>query len=143
MELGPRSMASVWLAGIEDEPQRSGEICLFEIFGDALDGGESAAVGMGIKPFRDPVLTWDFEAPRLPIDVREPHVYAADWSPGRVAFSVDGELVRSRAGAGLPGPVHGRGVRLPGQAGPGRPRAAVRGRPRPGHCGIGAGGSPL
>jgi rhodanese-related sulfurtransferase len=95
MELSPRSMASVWLAGIEDEPHRSGEICVFEIFGDALEGTASAAVGMGIKPFRDPALTRDFEAPRLPIDVREPHDYAADWSPGRVEFSVDGELVRT------------------------------------------------
>jgi hypothetical protein len=95
MELSPRSMASVWMAGIEDEPQRSGEICIFEIFGDALDGGASAAVGMGIKNLGDPSLTWDFEAPRLPIDVREPHVYTADWQPGRVGFSVDGELVRT------------------------------------------------
>jgi rhodanese-related sulfurtransferase len=42
---------------------------------------------------------WDFEAPRLPIDVREPHDYAADWSPGRVEFSVDGETVRTVAQA--------------------------------------------
>ena len=40
MELSPRSMASVWMVGIEDEPHRSGEICLFEVFGDALDAGE-------------------------------------------------------------------------------------------------------
>ena len=99
MELSPRSMASVWLAGIEDEPQRSGEICVFEIFGDALDGAASAAVGMGIKHFRDPGLRWDFEAPRLAIDVREPHDYAADWHPDRVEFSVDGELVRTVAQA--------------------------------------------
>ena len=35
MDLSPRSMASVWMVGIEDEPHRSGEICLFEVFGDA------------------------------------------------------------------------------------------------------------
>jgi len=90
MELSPRSMASVWLAGIEDVPERSGEICLFEVFGEAPD-----AVGMGIKPFRDPALTWDFEAPRLGVDVREPHVYAAEWRPGRVDFLVDGEPIRA------------------------------------------------
>ena len=99
MELSPRSMASVWLVGPEDEPHRSGEICVFEVFGDALDGAAGAAVGMGIKPFRDPALTWDFEAPRLEIDVREPHDYAADWRPGRVDFSVDGERIRSVAQA--------------------------------------------
>jgi rhodanese-related sulfurtransferase len=95
MELSPRSMASVWLVGIEDEPHRCGEICVFEIFGDALEGERSAAVGMGIHPFRDPALFDEFEAERLPIDVREPHDYAADWRPGRVEFSVDGERVRS------------------------------------------------
>ena len=90
MELSPRSMASVWLVGIEDEPHRCGEICLFEVFGDA-----PSAVGMGIHPFRDPALSDDFAAPQLDIDVREPHVYSADWRPGRVDFSVDGEPVRS------------------------------------------------
>jgi len=94
MELSPRSMASVWMVGIEDEPDRCGEICLFEVFGDAPD-----AIGMGIHPFRDPALSDDFAAPRLGIDVREPHVYGADWRPGRVDFSVDGEAVRSIAQA--------------------------------------------
>jgi hypothetical protein len=50
---------------------------------------------MGIKPFRDPSLAWDFEAPHVEIDIAEPHVYAADWRPGRVDFSVDGRHVRS------------------------------------------------
>ena len=94
MELSPRSMASVWLAGIEDRPERSGEICVFEVFGDALDD-DGAAVGVGTKPFRDPALTGDFRAPRLAIDVRDPHVYTADWRPGRVDFLVDGRRVRS------------------------------------------------
>ena len=97
MELSPRSMAGVWMAGVEDEPERSGEILIFEIFGDALggDGRPSAAVGMGVRPFRDPALTNDFEAPRVEIDVTEPHVYAAEWRPGRVDFLVDGETVKS------------------------------------------------
>jgi len=90
MDLSPRSMASVWMVGLEDEPDRCGEICVFEVFGDA-----PTAIGMGIKHFRDPALRWDFEAPRLAIDVREPHLYAADWRRGRVEFSVDGERVRS------------------------------------------------
>ena len=61
---------------------------MFEIFGDALEPG-SAAVGSGIKHFRDPKLTWEFDAPRLAIDVAEPHDYAAEWRPGRVDFFVD------------------------------------------------------
>ncbi len=50
---------------------------------------------MGVHPFRDPALTDDFAAPRLPIDVADFHVYAADWRPGRVDFSIDGEHVRT------------------------------------------------
>jgi hypothetical protein len=98
MDLSPRSMAAVWMVGIEDEPSRSGEICIFEVFGDTLvgeNGGTSAAVGMGVHPFRDPALTDDFDALRLAMDVAQPHVYAADWRTGRVDFFVDGEHVKT------------------------------------------------
>jgi hypothetical protein len=94
MELTARSMASVWMVGIEDEPRRSGEICLFEVFGDTIDQA-GAAVGMGIHPFRDPTLHDDFDTPRLPIDVANFHRYMADWRPGRVDFFVDDERVRT------------------------------------------------
>jgi hypothetical protein len=94
MELTARSMASVWMVGIEDEPQRSGEICLFEVFGEAIDAG-GPAVGMGVHPFRDPALADDFATPRLPLDVTRFHVYTVDWRPGRVDFFVDGDHVRT------------------------------------------------
>jgi hypothetical protein len=71
MDLSPRSMAAVWMVGLEDEPERCAEICIFEVFGDALedrDGGPRAAVGMGVHPFRDPAITDEFDAPRLAID---------------------------------------------------------------------------
>jgi hypothetical protein len=95
MELSPRSMAAVWMAGIEDAPHRSAEICIFEIFGDAVAEGASAAVGMGVHPFRDPAIVDEFAAERVPVDVREPHVYAADWRPGRVDFFVDDARVKT------------------------------------------------
>jgi hypothetical protein len=97
MDLSPRSMAAVWMVGREEEPDRSGEICIFEVFGDALENGgqPTAAVGMGVHPFRDPKLSDEFDAPRLAIDVREPHTYAAAWRPGRVDFLVDGEHVKT------------------------------------------------
>jgi hypothetical protein len=98
MELSPRSMAAVWMVGLEDQPSRSGEICIFEVFGDAIsteDGVPTPAVGMGVHPFRDPAITDDFAAPRLAIDVSEFHVYAADWRPGRVDFLIDGEQMRT------------------------------------------------
>jgi beta-glucanase (GH16 family) len=90
IDIGPRSMAAVWMVGLEDEPERCGEICIFEVFGDAPQ-----AVGMGVHPFRDPALTEEWDAPRVAIDVGEPHVYAADWQPGRVDFTIDGEHVKT------------------------------------------------
>lgn len=93
MVLSPRSMAAVWMVGVEDEPHRSGEICIFEVFGDTVErdgpGGPSAAVGMGVHPFRDPALTDEFTAERVAIDVAQFHDYAVDWRPGRVDFSID------------------------------------------------------
>jgi hypothetical protein len=98
MELSPRSMAAVWMVGLEDEPARCAEICVFEVFGDAIEdagGNASAAVGMGVHPFRDPAIVDEFAAERVAIDVTEPHVYAADWRPGRVDFLIDGRRVKT------------------------------------------------
>ena len=54
MDLSPRSMASVWMVGLEDEPDRCGEICVFEVFGDAVEPGRAAAVGHGRAPVPRP-----------------------------------------------------------------------------------------
>ena len=90
-----RSMVGFWLAGIEDQPQRSAEICIGEMFGDAVVPGESTAVGLGLHAFRDPSGTEDFQAVRLPIDVTDFHTYAVDWTAEKADFFVDGEQVRS------------------------------------------------
>ena len=98
MELSPRSMAALWLAGFEDDEEQlqCGELCVFEVFGNALGpvGDASAEVGVGIKAFRDPALTQDFAAPRVPIDVLEPHLYAVDWDASEAVFTVDGAVLR-------------------------------------------------
>jgi Glycosyl hydrolases family 16 len=91
----PRSMVAFWMVGLEDRLERSAEICVAETFGNAVRAGGSAAVGMGIHPFRDPAVTEDFKAVRLPIDIAEFHSYAVDWTADMAAFFVDGELVRS------------------------------------------------
>lgn len=99
--LTPRSMVAWWLVGLEDRPERSAELCVAEVFGDAVgtgdDGRPSAAVGMGTHPFRDPRVVEDFAAPRLPIDVSAFHTYAVDWRPDGAVLSVDGEPVRTVA----------------------------------------------
>ena len=91
MDLSPRSMAALWMVGFEDEPERCGEVCVVEIFGNQVRDG-SAEVGMGLKKLRDPVLVHDFEAPRLTLDVADFHTYAVDWD------AAAGGLQRGRHG---------------------------------------------
>jgi len=98
MDLSPRSMAALFLSGFEDDEarERCGELCVFEIFGKDLGppGDPSAEIGVGIKAKRDPALTEDFAAPRVRIDVVEPHLYAVEWDAGEAVFSVDGAVLR-------------------------------------------------
>jgi hypothetical protein len=98
MRLSPRSMAALWLSGLEDDEEqlRCGELCVFEIFGNALGPADepSAEVGVGIKAFRDPALTQDFAAPRVPIDVTDTHTFAVEWDAAEAVFTVDGEPLR-------------------------------------------------
>lgn len=88
-----RSMVGFWLSGLEDEPDQAGEICIVEIFGDAVRGG-FAEVGMGIKAIGDPGLRQEFAAERVELDVADFHTYGIDWRPGSVDFAIDGRVVR-------------------------------------------------
>ena len=89
----PDSMVALWMIGFEDEPERSGEICICEIFGRDVGPG-SVRVGMGIHPFGDPRLVDDFEPVELPIDPTTMHTYAAEWTPTGVDFLVDDRSVK-------------------------------------------------
>jgi glycosyl hydrolase family 16 len=89
----PGVMVALWMIGYEDEPARSGEICICEIFADSV-GATEARVGMGVHPFGDPTLVDDFDAQAIPIDARESHRYACRWTPSNVAFYVDDRLAK-------------------------------------------------
>jgi hypothetical protein len=91
--IGARSMVAFWMAGLEDEPERSGEILVAEIFGDAIRDG-FADVGTGVRRFRDPALHDAFATVRVQIDVATFHTYGLDWRPGSVEFSIDGREIR-------------------------------------------------
>jgi hypothetical protein len=90
----PHSMVALWMIGFEDEPERSAEICICEIFGRDVHQ-DSAAVGMGVHPFGDPEIVDEFSAETLPIDAREFHLYAAEWSRDQISFFVDDMLVKT------------------------------------------------
>lgn len=90
----PRCMVALWMIGYEDEPHRSAEICICEIFGRDVQPGR-ALIGMGVHPFGDPVIVDEFAAEPVDIDVREFHTYAAVWTPDDVAFFVDDQHVKT------------------------------------------------
>ena len=92
--IGPGSMFSAWLIGIEDEPDRCGEICIVEVFGDAIGVDGEVQLGCGVHAFRDPALTEDFDTVPLGLDVADEHRYAVSWTPEGVDFLVDGAVVR-------------------------------------------------
>lgn len=88
--IGPGSMFSAWMIGMEDAPDRCGELCLVEVFG-AVPG----AIGSGVHAFRDPALHEEFGTLDLDIDVAGWHTYAVDWRADGVDFAVDGRVVRT------------------------------------------------
>jgi beta-glucanase (GH16 family) len=87
-------MVAFWMIGYEDEPNRSAEICICEIFGRDV-GPDSVRVGMGVHPFGDRAINEEFSAETLGLDARQFHVYAAEWTPDHVAFFVDNEPVKT------------------------------------------------
>ena len=95
MDLSPRSMAAMWLAGFEAQPDEAGELCVVEVFGRSLEPDPSAEVGVGVKQIHDPRLVDDFVAPRLILDVAEHHEYAVEWDGAGAVFSVDGQQVHA------------------------------------------------
>lgn len=92
--LSPRSMFSAWMVGLEDQPDRCGEICVMEVFGDTVADGR-AAVGQGIHRFRDPSLREDFSADPRDLDIEQSHTYAVRWRPGAVEWTIDGVTTRT------------------------------------------------
>ena len=93
-DISPRSMVSVWLTGFEDQPDRCGEVCVFEVFGDTVTP-TSAGVGAGVHAFRDPALQEDFEVTTLDLDLREWHDYAVTMGPDGCTWTVDGRVLRT------------------------------------------------
>lgn len=90
----PDCMVALWLIGVEDSPEQSAEICVFEIFGTDVRPG-SAQIGVGVKPHGDPRVSLEFEQVRVDIDVTQWHDYAVEWTRTDIRFFVDDRLVKS------------------------------------------------
>jgi hypothetical protein len=85
---------SLWMIGYEDEPQRSGEICLFELLGTEA-GQESSKVRYGVHPWSDPTLQEAFFIEDFPLDTTRFHLYAVEWTPAYIDFYIDNVKIKT------------------------------------------------
>ncbi len=92
--IAANNVAALWMIGFEDTPERSGEICIFELKGGNA-GASRAVIGYGIHPFGDPELVDEFYEDEFALNVAEFNTYAAEWSATAVHFYVNGALVRT------------------------------------------------
>jgi beta-glucanase (GH16 family) len=81
------------MIGYEDSPEKSGEINMFEIFGQDVRAA-SAILRYGIHAWKDPNLTEEFYQDRLDLDTIKFHVYAFEWTPDHIDFFVDNQQTR-------------------------------------------------
>ncbi|MCI0710572.1 MAG: glycoside hydrolase family 16 protein [Chloroflexi bacterium] len=82
------NMVALWMIGFEEMPQESGEILIFEVFGDQMTP-TSTEVRCGIHPWGDESLTDEFYRYTLPMNAAQFHIYAVEWQPTGVDFYVD------------------------------------------------------
>lgn len=90
----PTCMLAFWLVGFEASPDASGEICVAELFGNAV-GPERSRVRVGVKAHNDPRLSSDMDELALDLDATDWHTYAAEWNAERIRFLVDDRVVRT------------------------------------------------
>ena len=87
------NVVALWMIGFEDSPEKSAEICIFEVKGSNVNKGK-ATIGYGIRKFKDDKLTDDFHEDDFKIDVLKFHIYAAEWTPEKVIFYIDNQKTR-------------------------------------------------
>jgi beta-glucanase (GH16 family) len=97
----PTCMLAFWLIGFEEQPEDSGELCVAELFGEAV--GAPARVNVGVKAHHDPRLADDMATVELDLDATAWHRYAVGWGTAAAEFYVDDVLVhRSAQGIDYP-----------------------------------------
>ncbi|MFC0216039.1 glycoside hydrolase family 16 protein [Paenibacillus chartarius] len=89
----PNNVCAFWMIGFEDHPERSAEICPFELKGWNEGGATKSTIGFGLHPFGDPKIKDEFFEREFPIDASRFHIYAVDWTSEGVRFYIDNELI--------------------------------------------------
>jgi hypothetical protein len=87
-------LVALWMIGFEEVPEESGEIAIFEVFGDQISPAKSE-VRCGVHPWQDPALTDEFYRDVLPVDAAQYHIYATEWTPTHIDFYVDNHKRRT------------------------------------------------
>lgn len=87
-------LCALWMIGYEDQPEKSGEIAIFEVFGGYVTA-QSSRVGYGVHPWGDESLTDEFYNDFLDIDATQFHIYAIEWTPTQIDVYVDNQKVRT------------------------------------------------
>jgi hypothetical protein len=83
-----KHMVALWMIGFEEKREESGEILIFEVFGNEIKE-DSSEVRYGVHPFADPALKDEIYRERLPIDATNYHIYAVEWTPTHIDYFVD------------------------------------------------------
>ncbi|WP_412476226.1 glycoside hydrolase family 16 protein [Flavobacterium sp. TBRC 19031] len=87
------NVVSLWMIGYENQPEKSGELCIFEIKGASVSEMQ-ATVGYGIHKFNDPLLKEEFYEDIFNLDVTKFHIYAAEWLPNKIIFYIDNQKIK-------------------------------------------------
>jgi hypothetical protein len=95
----PTIMLAFWLVGFEEGGgEQSGELCVVELFGDAI-GPETSVLSLGVKAHHDPRLHDDMVRVPVAIDATDWHTYAVEWGADDIRFLVDDHEVHRVAQA--------------------------------------------
>jgi hypothetical protein len=87
------NVVALWMIGYEDQPERSAEICIFEVKGWNVSA-KKAKIGFGIHKFNDPKLKETFFEENFALDATQFHIYAAEWTPQKVSFFIDNQKIK-------------------------------------------------
>jgi beta-glucanase (GH16 family) len=91
LNLKTNNVGALWLVGLENLPEDSGELCVFEVK-HREDIGDALEVGLGTKNHHDPRFKGKFETFIIP-GANEWHVYKMKWKPDLAEFFIDGKKV--------------------------------------------------
>lgn len=90
------SHVSLWMIGYEDLPERSAEICVFELLGREAGSGLST-VRYGVHRWYDPNMREEFYVENFALDSTRFHIYAVEWTPAHIDFFIDNTKIKTIA----------------------------------------------